>query len=89
LAAFQAVQFQLPEAEAERAGVDMLARYALWSYATERAEAHQLALTAGHDLAMIEGGVSVDVAQGGERSIGEDEVAAALRERTTDRPCNR
>jgi hypothetical protein len=31
LAAFQGVQFQLTEAEVERAGVEILARYALWS----------------------------------------------------------
>jgi 3-oxo-4-pregnene-20-carboxyl-CoA dehydrogenase alpha subunit len=31
LAAFQSVQFQLTEAEVERSGVDVLARYALWS----------------------------------------------------------
>jgi 3-oxo-4-pregnene-20-carboxyl-CoA dehydrogenase alpha subunit len=31
LAAFQGVQFQLTEAEVERAGLEMLAKYALWS----------------------------------------------------------
>ena len=31
LAAFQSVQFQLTDAEVERSGVDVLARYALWS----------------------------------------------------------
>jgi hypothetical protein len=31
LSAFQGVQFQLTDAEVERSGVDMLARYALWS----------------------------------------------------------
>src|SRR5206468_2542311 len=31
LAAFQSVQFQLTDAEVERSGVEMLARYALWS----------------------------------------------------------
>jgi hypothetical protein len=31
LAGFQSVQFQLTDAEVERAGVEMLARYALWS----------------------------------------------------------
>jgi hypothetical protein len=31
LSAFQGVQFQLTEAEVERSGLDMLARYALWS----------------------------------------------------------
>ncbi len=39
LAAFQAVQFQLTEAEVERAGVEELAKYALWSIATRRPEA--------------------------------------------------
>lgn len=39
LATFQGVQFQLTDAEVERAGVDMLAKYALWSIATERLEA--------------------------------------------------
>ena len=34
------------------------------------AELQNRLLTAGHDLAMIEGGLSVDVAQGGERYIG-------------------
>lgn len=39
LAKFQGVQFQLTDAEVERAGLDMLAKYALWSIATGRAEA--------------------------------------------------
>ncbi len=39
LAAFQAVQFQLTEAEVERAGVEELAKYALWSVAAGRTEA--------------------------------------------------
>lgn len=39
LAAFQAVQFQLTEAEVERAGVEELAKYALWSVATGREDA--------------------------------------------------
>ncbi len=39
LAEFQGVQFQLTDAEVERSGVDMLAKYALWSIATGRPEA--------------------------------------------------
>lgn len=39
LAAFQAVQFQLTEAEVERAGVEELAKYALWSVSTQRPDA--------------------------------------------------
>lgn len=39
LAAFQGVQFQLTDAEVERSGADMLAKYALWSIATWRPEA--------------------------------------------------
>lgn len=39
LAKFQGVQFQLTDAEVERAGLDMLAKYALWSIATARPEA--------------------------------------------------
>jgi hypothetical protein len=38
LSAFQGVQFQLTDAEVERSGVDMLAKYALWSIATGRPE---------------------------------------------------
>jgi hypothetical protein len=37
LASFQGVQFQLTEAEVERAGVEELAKYALWSCATNPA----------------------------------------------------
>ncbi|MGV0747162.1 acyl-CoA dehydrogenase family protein [Mycolicibacter minnesotensis] len=44
LSAFQGVQFQLTDAEVERAGVDMLAKYALWSIATGRPEAADDAL---------------------------------------------
>lgn len=39
LAKFQGVQFQLTDAEVERAGLDMLAKYALWSIATGRSDA--------------------------------------------------
>lgn len=39
LAEFQGVQFQLTDAEVERRGVDVLARYALWSIQSGRAEA--------------------------------------------------
>ncbi|SEP10745.1 acyl-CoA dehydrogenase family protein [Trujillonella endophytica] len=39
LAALQGVQFQVADAEVERAGVEVLARYALWSIATGRPEA--------------------------------------------------
>ncbi|ORW22513.1 acyl-CoA dehydrogenase [Mycolicibacter nonchromogenicus] len=39
LSTFQGVQFQLTDAEVERAGLDMLAKYALWSIATRRPEA--------------------------------------------------
>ena len=39
LSALQAVQFQLTDAEVERRGVEMLAKYALWSVKTGRAEA--------------------------------------------------
>jgi len=39
LSAFQGVQFQLTDAEVERSGVDILAKYALWSIATGRPEA--------------------------------------------------
>nr|WP_046282611.1 acyl-CoA dehydrogenase family protein [Mycobacterium sp. UM_NZ2] len=44
LSAFQGVQFQLTDAEVERAGVDMLAKYALWSIATGQPEATDDAL---------------------------------------------
>ena len=39
LSGFQSVQFQLTEAEVERAGVEELAKYALWSVQTQRPEA--------------------------------------------------
>lgn len=39
LAQFQGVQFQLTDAEVERRGVDLLARYALWSIQSGRPEA--------------------------------------------------
>ena len=39
LAAFQGVQFQLTEAEVERAGLDVLAKYALWSVQAANREA--------------------------------------------------
>src|SRR6201999_1793796 len=39
LSAFQGVQFQLTDAEVERSGVEILAKYAIWSIATERPEA--------------------------------------------------
>ena len=39
LAEFQGVQFQLTDAEVERRGVDLLARYALWSIQSGRPEA--------------------------------------------------
>ncbi|MEB3021364.1 acyl-CoA dehydrogenase family protein [[Mycobacterium] crassicus] len=39
LASFQGVQFQLTDAEVERAGLDMLAKHALWGIATGRPEA--------------------------------------------------
>lgn len=39
LSAFQGVQFQLTDAEVERSGLDILAKYALWSVATGRPEA--------------------------------------------------
>lgn len=44
LSTFQGVQFQLTDAEVERAGLDMLAKYALWSIATGRPEAADDAL---------------------------------------------
>jgi hypothetical protein len=46
LASLQGVQFQLTDAEVERAGVDVLASYALWSVATGRPEALTDALAA-------------------------------------------
>jgi 3-oxo-4-pregnene-20-carboxyl-CoA dehydrogenase alpha subunit len=39
LSAFQSVQFQLTDGEVERAGLEVLAKYTLWSVGTERAEA--------------------------------------------------
>lgn len=39
LATFQGVQFQLTDAEVERSGVEMLARYALWSIQSGRDDA--------------------------------------------------
>jgi 3-oxo-4-pregnene-20-carboxyl-CoA dehydrogenase alpha subunit len=36
LSAFQGVQFQLTDAEVERSGVEILAKYALWSIGTQR-----------------------------------------------------
>jgi hypothetical protein len=39
LASFQSVQFQLTDAEVERGGVEMLAKYALWSIQADRPEA--------------------------------------------------
>jgi hypothetical protein len=41
---FQGVQFQLTDAEVERAGFEALAKYALWSHETRRPEALQDAL---------------------------------------------
>lgn len=38
LSSFQGVQFQLTDAEVERSGVDMLAKYTLWSQATNSAD---------------------------------------------------
>ncbi|CAN5695910.1 acyl-CoA dehydrogenase family protein [soil metagenome] len=44
LSGFQSVQFQLTDAEVERSGVDILAKYALWSIGTESAIDDALAL---------------------------------------------
>ena len=44
LSAFQGVQFQLTDAEVERSGVEILAKYALWSAGTNRPEALEDAL---------------------------------------------
>jgi hypothetical protein len=44
LSAFQGVQFQLTDAEVERSGMEMLAKYALWSIAKHRPEATDDAL---------------------------------------------
>lgn len=46
LAKFQSVQFQLADAEVERSGVDILAKYALWSVQCGRADALGDALAA-------------------------------------------
>lgn len=39
LSSFQGVQFQLTDAEVERSGVDILAKHALWSIATDQPDA--------------------------------------------------
>ncbi|WP_460354715.1 acyl-CoA dehydrogenase family protein [Mycobacterium sp. ZZG] len=39
LASFQGVQFQLTDAEVERSGVDILAKHAVWSIATDQSQA--------------------------------------------------
>ena len=39
LSAFQGVQFQLTDAEVEHSGLDILAKYALWSVASDKSEA--------------------------------------------------
>jgi acyl-CoA dehydrogenase-like protein len=44
LASFQGVQFQLTDAEVERSGLDMLAKYALWSIGSDDAFDDALAL---------------------------------------------
>ena len=44
LSTFQGVQFQLTDAEVERSGVDILAKYALWSIGTGRPDATDDAL---------------------------------------------
>jgi hypothetical protein len=44
LSSFQGVQFQLTDAEVERSGLDILAKYALWSIATGSTEATNDAL---------------------------------------------
>jgi hypothetical protein len=53
LSAFQGVQFQLTDAEVERSGIDILAKYALWSIATGRPDA--LADALALRLAALEG----------------------------------
>ncbi|MBB3606559.1 hypothetical protein FHT40_006250 [Mycolicibacterium sp. BK556] len=45
LSTFQGVQFQLTDAEVERSGLEMLARYALWSAARQTSDALDDALT--------------------------------------------
>jgi alkylation response protein AidB-like acyl-CoA dehydrogenase len=52
LASFQGVQFQLTDAEVERAGLEELAKYTLWSVEVRRREA--LADALGLRLAAIE-----------------------------------
>jgi hypothetical protein len=44
LSSFQSVQFQLTDAEVERSGLDILAKYTLWSVGTGRGEALEDAL---------------------------------------------
>lgn len=44
LSSFQGVQFQLTDAEVERSGLDILAKYTLWSVGTARPEAFNDAL---------------------------------------------
>jgi 3-oxo-4-pregnene-20-carboxyl-CoA dehydrogenase alpha subunit len=44
LSSFQGVQFQLTDADVERSGLEILAKYALWSIGTERPEATDDAL---------------------------------------------
>jgi 3-oxo-4-pregnene-20-carboxyl-CoA dehydrogenase alpha subunit len=44
LSSFQGVQFQLTDAEVERSGVEILAKYALWSIGADRPEAADDAL---------------------------------------------
>jgi 3-oxo-4-pregnene-20-carboxyl-CoA dehydrogenase alpha subunit len=44
LSSFQGVQFQLTDAEVERSGVEILAKYALWSIGADRPEATDDAL---------------------------------------------
>jgi hypothetical protein len=44
LSAFQGVQFQLTDAEVERSGLDILAKYTLWSVGADRPEATDDAL---------------------------------------------
>jgi alkylation response protein AidB-like acyl-CoA dehydrogenase len=39
LSSFQGVQFQLTDAEVERSGIEILAKYALWSIGADRPEA--------------------------------------------------
>ena len=44
MSGFQNVQFQLTDGEVERTGLDMLAKYALWSVGEHRADAVEDAL---------------------------------------------